>query len=734
MQTFEKELNPIYTRIDEINNFKEVFSQNNTEKEEYPHLEKVTNINALTAKRMLSRLKTLEKDLEEQAKTIQRETDMDSKKDAVGIYNKILKEIEDCVERINRALIKLDTPYFGKILFKTKIREKSRELPIYIGKFALMDPDTYQPLISDWRAPIANIYYENSGPTKALKYDTPSGIKEGDLIQKRQFNISEARFKHIYDAKSGNTAADEFLLAQLTERLGQKLKDIVATIQEQQNKIIREEINKPVIIQGVAGSGKTTILLHKLAYLFYSHQNNIHPEKTLIIAPNKMFLDYISDVLPSLGVEKVESNTYIFWAKNILGWNDSYTIFPGDEDLNIKEYKGTNEYIEILDSYFEEFESNLLENIPYARKDVLRRRYYELKEQNPKITMTERLTLSLEYAFAQKQFKDKNIRNVYGTFETDNLKKKEILKYFSSNTISMEVYRDMFKKGYLKKEIATYTLEGVSRRGKQKTYRMEDLAPILYLHLKIHGHSEFDKEYVMVDEAQDLSLVQILTLLQISKNQNITFAGDLAQSIIPPFYIKDWNGVITLFEKLGLTKYSYHQLNRCYRTTLEVIDFANKIFRDRFPKSYKLPEAILRHGEEIRIFKHEKEIKDITEKDLKILVNEIKKQFEKGSVTCALICRDKAHAKIAYERLIKYEKYLERDIVDYSINDYKTGLLILPVEDAKGLEFDTVILLDVNSSTYPDTELSTRLLYVAITRALHRLVIIENNNKSPIMK
>lgn len=732
MQTFKKEIDPIYTRLDDINDFSNINPQNNTEQDEYPHLKEVTGLNVTTSKKVIKKLSDLEIELEEQARIIQMETDLDSKKDAVGVYNKILKNISDQIERVNRELIKVDTPYFGKILFNTNISGTKRELPIYIGKFALMNPKTFQPLISDWRAPIANIYYENSGPTNNLQYESPTGMRVGDLIQKRQFNISEARFKHIYDAKTGNVAADEFLLAQLTERIGQKLKDIVSTIQQQQNIIIREEINKPVVIQGVAGSGKTTILLHRLAYLFFAQRDKIHPQKTLIIAPNKVFLDYISDVLPSLGIEHVEGNTYNFWAKNILNWDKTYLIYAGDENLEFKEYKGSKQFIETLDSYFEEFESNLLENIPYLRKDILRKRYYELKETYPYITMDERLTLSLEYTFAQNQFKQQ-LSNTQLSYDSDVEKRKEILKYFNKYTLAIDIYRDMFKKGYLKKDISKYTLEGISRKGKIKTYRIEDLAPILYLHLKIHGQKEYQKEYVMVDEAQDLSLVQIFTLLQISKNKNITIAGDLAQSIVPPFYIKDWESVIDLFKNLGCTNYSYHQLNRCYRTTLEIIEYANKIFRNRFPKQYKLPEAVLRHGDDITILTHEKEIKDIDENKIKELIEIIRLQFEKGIVTCALVCRDKQHAQYAYDRLIRYEKNLQRDIVHFEEENYKTGLLILPVENAKGLEFDTVIFLDVNSNTYPDTDLSTRLFYVGITRALHKLIVIQNINTSPLM-
>lgn len=731
MRTFEKELNPLYRRVPELSDFTNVKGSTLVEQQEYPHLQKVTLLTKNTLKRQLEILKEQEEDLEAQIKVIALETG-DDKAAAVSLYNKILSKIQSVVERINKELITFDTPYFGKIVFKTKISKDYKELPVYIGKFAMVDPKTYIPLISDWRAPIANVYYENSGPKDNVEYTSPAGQREGDLIQKRQFDISEARIRHIYDAKTGNVAADEFLLAQLNQRLGQKLKDIVATIQSQQNEIIREEINKPVIIQGVAGSGKTTILLHRLAYLFYAKKETITPERTLIIAPNKMFLDYISDVLPSLGVQGVEANTYMFWAKNILGWDNSYILFPKEENLKFKEYKGSLEFIKIIDRYFEEFEETLLENIPYSRKDIIRRRYYELKSTYPYITMDERIELATEFALAQKQFKDKTAGYFMSSYEDDLERRKEIKKYVNNKTKVVDVYRQMFTKEYLPQDICNYTLQGINRSSKRKTFRMEDIAPITYLHLKIHGSKEHEKEYVVVDEAQDLSLVQLLTLLQIAKNRNITIAGDLAQSIIPPFYIKDWNEVIKLFGKWNIEKYSYHQLNRCYRTTVEIIEFANKIFKERFPESYKLPEAILRHGEKIERIQT-KPIVEMNDSELQSLMEKIKLQFEKGSVTCALICRNKEHARIIHKHIEKYQEFLDRDIVDYSRSDYKTGLLILPVEDAKGLEFDTVIIADISNDTYPEEELSTRLMYVAITRALHRLILLENSNSSPLL-
>jgi DNA helicase-2/ATP-dependent DNA helicase PcrA len=259
---------------------------------------------------------------------------------------------------------------------------------------------------------------------------------------------------------------------------------------------------------------------------------------------------------------------------------------------------------------------------------------------------------------------------------------------------------------------------------------------MVYLQLKLKGTKEFEQDYIVVDECQDLSFIEIATLAQIARNGNITLAGDLAQSIIPPFYIRDWENVIELINRITKKEVSYHQLNRCYRTTVEIIDFANKIFKGRFPKSYKLPEAVLRHGEDIKRIEYKTEIKDLDNNELKGFINIIKEEFEKDAVTCALICKDRQHANEIYEKIKPFENEIGRDVVAYSESDYKNGLLILPVSYAKGLEFDSVIILDMNKDRYPDTEYSTRLLYVAITRALHRLIIITNDNiaNSPLLE
>ncbi|MDD4382463.1 MAG: 3'-5' exonuclease [Candidatus Dojkabacteria bacterium] len=585
-----------------------------------------------------------------------------------------------------------------------------------------MDETTHIPIITDWRSPIANLYYENSGPVNNISFMAPIGERKGDLKQKRQFQISRARIKGIYDAKSGNVAADQFLLSQLNERIGKKLQDIVSTIQQQQNSIIREDIDKPILIQGVAGSGKTTILLHRLAYLFYTYKNKITSDNSLIIAPNQLFIDYVSDVLPDLGINKVDTQTYLFWAKKILDFDDSYIVSPKDEDLDIKQFKGSKEFLNILDLYFEEFESNLLDNMPYSRKDIVINRYYDLKKNSLNMDMPERLELSLDYAFAQKRFRN-SLNGYIGDIKDNDYEiKSKIMSYFNKATNVYKIYKNMYKEDSKIINISKYSLEGLETKGKLKYFRIEDLAPMVYLYEKIYDTKHLQKDYIMIDEAQDISFIQLATLIKLAKNDNLTIAGDIAQSIIPPFYIRDWNDVISLIKEYTEKDTSYYQLQRCYRTTVEIIDYANKLFGDKFPTNYQLPEAVLRHGQDVKTVL----IKDsIVDSNIDKLIEIINNQFTDGAVTCAVLCRDKNHAIEVYDKFKQYEKDINREIVNYTSNDYSQGLLVMPIENAKGLEFDTVIIADMNNELYPEDDLSWRLLYVGITRALHKLYIVK---------
>lgn len=721
-------LNPIYLKLDEISDFSFLAREKLTEleKKEYPHLQKTLETIISQAETKIKRLESLEKEMEDTMYMIENSTG-DDKSDSVKDYKDQLAEARIYISAINRLLSQINSPYFGKIRFDRQASKlfSQKEIEAYIGKLACFDPESKASLVTDWRAPIANLYYENSGPSKNVSFTAPRGTQNGDLTQKLQFDIGGGRFQNIYNVKTGNTSADAFLLSQLNQRVGKKLQDIVATIQNEQNSIIREEINKPVIIQGVAGSGKTTIILHRIAYLSYSKKDEIDPRKTLVIAPNKMFLDYISDVLPSLGVEGISKNTYETWAKSILGWDRNYVLSSEEVDIEVKKFKGSAEFIEIFENFILEFEEDLFDKMPTdPNKIYIENRYYELKEEYPDIDLAERIDLAIEYGFAQDQFSTKTTGDFMGKLALSQKRMKKLKDYVSKRLKLEKLYKSFFRLHHLfisagvdlklVKRVQKHTEKTFRKSGKYSYFMDEDLAPLVWLKIKLFGSKEYLSDYIIIDEAQDSSLFQLLTLFKLARNSNITFAGDIAQSIIPPFYISDWQQLIDLLNKY-MTKgqISFHQLQKCYRTTAEIVQFANKIFKKKFPEGYKLPEAVLRHGDPVKIL--ETDPSDLEE----ILTEEV----DKGSASIGILCRSHKHANHVYNEIEKFANNIARNLVNYSANDYQDGILVLPIERAKGLEFDSVIIMDVNDKNYGDNYLDTKLLYVAITRALHRLYL-----------
>jgi DNA helicase II / ATP-dependent DNA helicase PcrA len=728
MPNYKKYINPLFEEIENIKNFSKVKKDTKLLKEEYPYLEKTTQILINKILNDYSKLEELNEQLEKIIKQIESTTG-DDKEDAVTTYNQMFLKLEDDIEKINRRLSILNSPYFGKIFFQRK-KDKDfskKDVTTYIGKFGIFDTEIQKILVTDWRAPIANLYYQNSGPADSVSFNGPTGIQKGNLIQKRQFEINRARLNSIYDAKTGTISADEFLIAQLEARVASKLTDIVATIQKQQNEIIRENIDKPIIIQGVAGSGKTTILLHKIAYLLFTYPKKINPKNSIIIAPNKMFLDYISDVLPSLGIEHLEYNTFLFWSKKVLGWDDRYVISVEKDNLNVKKFKGSYKFKLLLEEYFESFEEDLLENIPNTLKYEIADRYYDLKQRYSEISMTERIELSIDYATAQKQYR-KNLKEGFvAPIESMDKKIKDVKEYFKRKMNVYKIYKNMFdyikENDYLDKEllneIKKYNKKTIYFEKGYYYYKTEDLPPLLWLHFQFYGYKDYTKDYVLVDEAQDLSPFQILILKQISKNNNLTLAGDLAQAIVPPFHIKTWDDIIEVLRKDDeeLKEISLHELHRCYRTTIEIINFTNEIFKKYFTKEFKLPEAVLRHGEEVEFVECE------NPEGLENLIKIINKEFDKDISNLAVICKDIAHANTMFARLKEKQSQIRRNVMSHNENNYESGLLVLPVEKAKGLEFDTVIIAEMTDKHYKVNELDIKLLNVGMTRALHKLYI-----------
>lgn len=686
-----------------------------------------------------NRLVELEKQLEELIEQVENSTG-DDKSSAQSEYNKFYKLASLQINYINdRLLSQFDSPYFGKIIFDRKEDNNfpTSNITSYIGKQAYFDEETKRVIVTDWRAPIANLYYNYSGPTKEVSFKSPVGIQKGDLTKKLQLDISNGTLNNVYDQSTGNSTVDAFLLTNLKRRVGKKLQDIISTIQEEQNNIIREDIGKTTIVQGVAGSGKTTILLHKISYIAYNYKDKIKIDNSLVIAPNVLFLDYISDALNTLGVFGIQRNTYLLWGKSKLGWEDKYFISNKEDYFDIKSFKGSKEFIKTIKNYLKFWEDNLIENIPHQElKIVIKNRFTYLKSQFRSLSLIEALNLSLEYALQQQNY-GKNFVSNYFNNQYEPYKIEAIRRYFKQECRSYNIYRKLFRDKLLDRfaninkeqlsKIYNYTAKTLNGR----EYKSEDLPPILLIENYLNGDDNKKYDYILIDEAQDISLFAIFTLFLYSKNGNVTITGDLAQSIIPPFQIKSWKEVIDLLNDdelsrgIGFTRpsISYHELKKCYRTTIEVIDYTRNFLHTVFGKNdlpFSPPEGVLRHGADV---------KEISTNDLKNSLSELINQFDKeGDSTTAILCQDYAHADKIYDMIKDFKS--KRFIYNYEVSDYKSAVLVLPIEKAKGLEFDSVIVVDKDSKYFtPDREgkkiLDAKLLYVAFTRTLHKLVVIK---------
>ncbi len=305
------------------------------------------------------------------------------KKEVKGAYNYEVETLQNSLQMNTKNLAdyksSVSSPYFARIDFREKLKDTES---FYIGKIGLLDEEDKEEMVVDWRAPIADLYY--SGVQGKASYEAPVGNIEGELLLKRKFIIKNQKLIDAFDEgineiilnfdgdNEENALIDEFLKINLEENRGNKLKDIVSTIQKEQNDIIRADMYKPLIIQGSAGSGKTTIAIHRIAYLLYKYKNKISGEDVLILAPNKLFLDYISEVLPNLGVSKVKQSTFNRFSKEILKFN--YEIIDKDEKIskiienksnkenkfitNSNKLKGSLVYKKMLDRYIKYLELN----------------------------------------------------------------------------------------------------------------------------------------------------------------------------------------------------------------------------------------------------------------------------------------------------------------------------------------------------------------------------------------
>ncbi|SHI88528.1 DNA helicase-2 / ATP-dependent DNA helicase PcrA [Clostridium cavendishii DSM 21758] len=704
------------------------------------------------------------------------------------LYNIVSKNVENYKEAY-------DNPYFAKIDFREYRKEKES---FYIGKFGLGDMATGDEKVIDWRAPIADLYY--SGTQGEAYYRAPIGVIEGELSLKRKFLYKDNDIKECFDEgineiilkagigdEEGNALIDEFLKINLEESTGSKLKEVVATIQKEQNDIIRADKTSPLIVQGSAGSGKTTVALHRLAYLLYRYKDTLTGEDILVVAPNKLFLDYISEVLPNLGVDKVNQKTFEqivmeklkLKAKVITKDKKLADILEGKDELETKyllnesKVKGSLIFKQMMDRYLRilERQDSNVENITVMgyklfesseikrlftkdlihfpinkRKDEIKR-YFSLKLNEKIYSVIEKVDFQYEYQIARikKQLEDGPERRaklieIYD--ERDALKKditingkKEFEEYFNNwkeiNTANL--YGNFFENesifteangGMIPEKLANYIKEKVKNNIENDIVDSDDLAAMLYLKFKIEGLSEKEQlKHIVIDEAQDYSLFQLYVVNMLCLGNSLTIVGDLGQGIYSYKGINDWNDVI---EGVFNSKATYTALTQSYRSTIEIIRYANKVL-EKQKNSLKPAKPVLRHGRDPQSISYET-TKEFCEKLDDITAGILAE--EKRSI--AIIGRTFGECKKIKEATKKYSTYNWK-LVKEADKDFKLDLIIIPSYLTKGLEFDCSIIYNGSNEIYSDNELDKKLLYVSLTRALHYEYLFFKGEKSTLL-
>lgn len=677
-----------------------------------------------------------------------------------------------------------DKPYFARIDFKANNEESEK---LYIGKLSIIDSQTQEPIIIDWRSPISNLYYD--GRIGKSSYESPEGIIEGEISLKRQYFIENQTLEKYSDIDL--KVNDELLQVALSEKADDRLKNIVATIQGEQNNIIRASMNKALIVQGVAGSGKTTIALHRIAYLIYNCDKDFDPENFMIIAPNKFFLNYISNVLPDLGVENVKQYTFEDFAYEIIGKklkiSDSneklVTIVNKEFDdinngdietiINESKLKSSIKFKDIVDGYLKKLEENylpksdfILENIRIMKYENIQKlfiqdyknfdfekRINEVKKhvfskiKNNKeviidaITQKRSLKISKMLKDGSLTEEEKKRKRIEIFEETEDLLKKldkndikVVDIYFNkiNKKDCVEYYKD-FIQNYIydkieNKKIVDYLIQNTLKNLNNKEITFEDLAPIIYIHYRIYGTKiKKSLRHVIIDEAQDYGEFQFSVLKTILKSNSMTILGDIAQGIHSYRGIENWKKFIDIEFPEGNAIYT--TLEKTYRTTKEIMYKANDVIEKlpEYEKQFIIKgEPVIQGKDSIHIYKKQNEDEIINH-----CIEKIEEYIENGFKSIAIIGKDIKECQNIKKKITKFNKNIK--LIKSKDSEYNAGISIVPSYLAKGLEFDGVILFNVNNEKYQNNVLDIKLLYVAITRAMSKLDIFYIGKKSELI-
>lgn len=605
---------------------------------------------------------------------------------------------ESVINKHKRLTKILAIPYFGRIDFLEK-KENSKVMPIYIGIHTFYDPESRATLIHDWRAPVSSMFYDHE--LGEAGYRSPSGEIKGVISLKRQYRIRGGKMEFMIE--SALTVHDDILQKELSSNADDKMKNIVATIQREQNRIIRNEDIRTLIIQGVAGSGKTSIALHRIAYLLYTFRDSISSKDILIISPNKVFSDYISNVLPELGEETVPETSMEQILSGVLEHKYKYQTYfglvnellekPSSSLIDRIAYKASFGFISELDkfilhienTYFKAADVKLTKYItipaPFIEEQYLRFNRYPIRRRFDAMADYMLDMLKIQYAFTV-------------TTAGRNLLKKEIRLMFAGNN-DIQVYKDFFK---------WTNNPGMFKMRKGHTLEYSDLAPLAYLHLALEGNGNqpFRVKHLLIDEMQDYSPIQYKVIQKLFPCRK-TVLGDAGQSVNP------YGSSTAETIQKSLTASEIMKLCKSYRSTFEITDFAQKIH----PNAELEPVA--RHGEKPQILQFGSAVEELS--GIMGLISTYRKS---GYKSLGIICKTEQQARKMADMLKSYANDIS--FLSSQSSAFVQGIVITSAHMAKGLEFDEVIIPQTDERNYR-SEIDKSMLYVAVTRAIHRLTL-----------
>lgn len=671
------------------------------------------------------------------------------------------------LQTLHQLRLSSRSPYFARLDFTPAAgtpplggMRAGVNAPVYIGRWGVLKTPEYQVAVHDWRSPVANLYY--SGQVGEVCYEAPDGTVRGEMTLKRMFTIEDAKLVSMQD--TGVVGQEKFLTDALSQVTTARLREVVTTIQAEQNTVIRYDPVKPLCVQGVAGSGKTTIALHRVAWMLYRLQKTVRPDQMMILAPNPLFLSYISRVLPDLGVDKVQQLTFDQLCKRLLDkkmpkltasarLSERLHMTKAQRDAldDVLRRKGALERWDDLQRFLAQWEERCIPKVNIKlgstvliTADDLRRyflrefRHFPLQVRvlKTRAVVADRLKKAMAQVeerlekMAQDRL-DQLLRAMPDSPERRERakklldarderreelkeKQKQLLKEYDAQWGSMdllEVYaafwQDMLSRDAGHQSVLDATLPMLQK----KRVAPEDLPALLILARGLYDIKRPDIRHVVIDEAQDVSPLEVKALRDLFSTDAFTLVGDLCQGIYGDEGLRSWDA---LSEGIFDEKPCIAHLSTAYRSTVEIMETAFRVMARHPVDGAGQAKPVLRRGPEpIHLPVQEEKLRPA------VIARQVEAWQAEGFGNMALIVKTEKDAKALHKRLAALIPDVR--LVTQGDESFEGGVQVMDASLVKGLEFDCVLIADAEDGVYPDERFYAKLFYVLCTRPLHRL-------------